>query len=78
MLVTKEEFLMTVPVPKGSNVRADMTFFETPSGCVNVAIPPGAPVSESAFSASRFVAKRFQVEACRQIDFLAKDRLKKC
>ncbi len=32
MLVTKEEFLMTVPIPKGSNVRADMTFFETPSG----------------------------------------------
>ncbi|HIG42664.1 MAG TPA: large subunit of N,N-dimethylformamidase [Gammaproteobacteria bacterium] len=32
MLITKEEFLMTVPVPKGSDVRADMTFFETPSG----------------------------------------------
>lgn len=32
MLIAKEEFLMTVPVPKGSKVRADMTFFETPSG----------------------------------------------
>ncbi|XOV86834.1 MAG: N,N-dimethylformamidase beta subunit family domain-containing protein [Pseudomonadota bacterium] len=32
MLRTKEEFLMTVPDPRDSAVRADMTFFETPSG----------------------------------------------
>jgi N,N-dimethylformamidase len=32
MLIATEEILMTVPVPRGAKVRADMTFFETPSG----------------------------------------------
>jgi len=32
MLIAKEEFLMTVPAPTGSAVRADLTFFETPAG----------------------------------------------
>ena len=32
MLATKEEFLMTMPVPRDGIVKADMTFFETPSG----------------------------------------------
>ncbi len=32
MLRTKEEFLMTVPDPRDNEVRADMTFFETPLG----------------------------------------------